>query len=411
MSRLTTKQIDNFKARNTPYKISDDNGLYIWIAVSGTKSWQYRYQVFPNGKKTDRVFTIGKYPELTLKQARAEHLILRTEVNHGIDVHKRKLSQRISTPTIKQSFKDVATEWNESRKSRVGKTTWDKDWSRVERFVFPMFANKNLEDMQGNDLIKQLTKVAQTNGRETAMRTMNHVSSILKYAMALGKIKHNVASGLTEYLPKPQVVNRKAILDPLLLGQYIYTVENNEWHRDLIGCAIRLIPHIFVRHSEMLSMKWKDIDWDKQTWIYEVGKTRNIGVRKHKVFLTEQVIKILEDCKKLSGDKENVFHGDSRNSEISQRATMYRIRELGFDRDTVHVHGFRASARTLGVDELKYESRVIELCLAHKTKEILGESYDRSDRFDDRRNFMNDWSDFLIDCKKKYQKSSIKIIN
>ena len=73
MSILTNKQIENLKGKDKPYRILDSNGLYLNIGVSGNKSWQYRYQVYENEKRKDRWFTIGKYPNLSLKQARAEH--------------------------------------------------------------------------------------------------------------------------------------------------------------------------------------------------------------------------------------------------------------------------------------------------------------------------------------------------
>ena len=410
MNKLKAIQLRQLKPKESNFRLSDGNGLFLLVSTTGTKSWQYRYQS-PITRK-EQIYTIGKYPELSLEQARTEHQILRAKVKTGNDIQKDKINLRIiekkKKKSKKETFEDSAIDWNEYRKKRVGKTTWDKDWSRVERFIFPRFADRELHQIQAKELLEQLTIVAKNNGRETAMRTMNHVASILKYAMALGKIQNNVAQGLTEYLPKPEVINHSAILDEKLLGQYIYTVENSDSSKDLIGCAIRLIPHIFARHSEILSMKWSDIDLDKKTWTYEVGKTRNTGVREQTVFLSEQVIKILEDCKKLSWNSDKVFMGGDRNGQISQRATMFRIRELGFDKDTVHVHGFRATARTLGYEKLGFGRDVVEKCLAHKTSEQLGESYDRTTLIPERKEFYNKWSDYLIECKTKYQRTKIK---
>ena len=412
MNKLKELQIKSIKPKDKDYRLSDGQGLFFLIRTSGSRSWQYRY-LSPITKK-EKIYTIGHYPQLSLAQARTECTILRASVNQGVCVQNTKIESRKDIPIVKDSFKDIAILWNETRKTRVGKTTWDKDISRVERFIYPKFADKPLDEIQANDLLNQLKIVAETTGRETAMRTMNHVSSILKYAMALGKIKYNVASGLTEYLPKPDVVNRKAILDEDLLGKFIYTIENNDSSHSLVGCALRLMPHIFVRHGEMLGMKWSEIDFKNKSWKYEVGKTKNLkgGVKEHTVFLSEQVIKILEDIKRLTHDKENVFHSPSSQSkEISQTAVNNLVRALGFDRNTVHIHGFRATARTMGEDKLMTDSRVIEMCLAHATREKLGTAYDRAQRLNDRQKFMNDWSDYLTDCKKKYQKSLIKIAN
>ena len=410
MSRFTNIELDNLKPRDKAYRVSDRNGLYINVGTSGTKTFQFRYQVYSNGKERDRWYTIGKYPKLTLKQARAELQVLRLDVSRGLDVQENKLARRklALTPKGKTTFKKVATDWLEHRKTRVGQNTWDKDWSRLERFILPNFATTDVKDILAKDLLDQMNKVAEINGRETAQRTMNQVGSVLKYAMRLGYVKHNVANGMTEYLPKPVITSHKAILDTTKLGEFVYVMENNEKSRDIVGCAMRIIPHIFVRHSEMLSMKWSDLNFKDRIWQYSVSKTKDKGVKEHTVFLSEQVLKILEDLKNLTAHKEKVFAGGDKYGQISQRAVLFRMREFGFTSEQVSHHGFRATARTLGVEKLKVESVVIEKCLAHKTKEVHGESYDRTTRLPEREEFYQTWSDFLIDCKNKYQKTKIK---
>ena len=409
---LTNKQLESFKAQEEVYKKSDGKGLYIWIATTGIMSWQYRYQIMIKGKRTDRVYTIGKYPELSLKQARTQHTVLRADVQSGLDVQLLKMNSRKIKPksSSKTSFKAVALEYIEYRKKQVGETTWNKDLSRLNRFVFPVFGNTLVTDLTTMEILTHMNKIAETNGRETAQRTVNQIASVLKYAMATNRVQNNVAVGLSEYLPKPEVINRKAILDETMLGQYIYTVENNDSSKDLVGCALRLMPHIFVRHSEMLAMKWSEIDWKKKTWTFAVSKTRTSGVKEHIVFLSEQVIKILKDCQDLTGNEDKVFHGGDKQGQISQRAVGYRLRELGFDKDTVSFHGFRATARTLGEDKLQFDSRVLETCLAHRTREALGTAYDRTKRLEDRQKFYIAYSDMLIDCKKMYQKTKIKSV-
>ena len=63
----------------------------------------------------------------------------------------------------------------------------------------------------------------------------------------------------------------------------------------------------------------------------------------------------------------------------------------------------------MGEDVLKFDTRVIDMCMAHKTKNPLGTAYDRAERLDDRKKFMNAWSDYLFDCMQKYQKSMSKL--
>ena len=403
---LTNKQLENLKPKDRPYKISDDSGLYIWVAVSGIMSWQYRYQVYPNGKKTDRVYTIGRYPDMSLRQARTIHQTLRLDVAKGIDVQKTKLKLRVINPKAKtkKSFRAITEKYLEFRKGRVVESTWSKDISRLERFIYPQFADMDCEDIQALDVLDHMKKIAEINGRETAHRTMNQMSQVLKFALQLGLVKYNVLAGMTSYLPKPDRKHHVAITDEKKLGEFIYTIENNDSAFDLVGCAVRLMPHLFVRHGEMLSMKWKDIDLKKGIWKYFVTKTKT----NQTVFLSDQVIKILEDCKRHTSKDEKVFKGGDKFGQISQRATMYRVRELGFDKETTSIHGFRTTARTLGYEKLGVNRDVVEKCLAHKTLEPLGESYDRTTLLPDRQKFYQSWSDYLSSLKNNHQRTKIK---
>lgn len=406
MKRLTDKEIDNLKAKDKPFKVNDSNGLYLLVGISGVKSWQFRYQVYENSNKKDRWYTIGTYPTLSLRQARAEHNILRTEVERGIDIQVNKLQRRkINAKTKhKKEFKAVCEKYLEYRKGKVVESTWSKDISRIERFIYPQFANTLVEDIQALDVLDHMKKIAEINGRETAHRTMNQMSQVLKFALQLGLIKYNVLAGMTSYLPKPDRKHHVAITDEKKLGEFIYTIENNDSAFDLVGCAVRLMPHLFCRHGEMLSMKWADINMKKGVWKYKVSKTSTMQT----VFLSEQAIRILEDCKRHTAKDEKVFRGGDKFGQISQRATMYRVRELGFDKETTSLHGFRTTARTLGYEKLGVNRDVVEKCLAHKTLEPLGESYDRTTLLPDRQKFYQSWSDYLTNLKNNHQRTKIK---
>ena len=410
MNKLTSVKITNEIAKGYIGRMPDTNGLYLLVRASGTHSWQFRYQS-PITKK-EKIYTIGNYPQWSLAQARTEHDILKGSVSKGVCVQTEKVESRKERPIVKDSFRDIAILWNDLRKTRVGKTTWDKDWSRLERFIFPHFAETPLDEIQASDLLKRLEKVAEFNGRETAMRTMNHVASVLKYAMALGKIRHNVANGLTEYLPKPNVVHRSQIKSSDVLGKLIYTINNHDASHSVVGCALRIMPHVFARHEDFLSMKWSELDLKAREWNYIVGKTKNLkgGVREMKVFLSDQVMKILEDVKRITGNEIQVFHSSSsQKGYITQTAHNKLLRRLGFDSKTIQVHGFRGTVRTLGYEKLGVNRDVVEKCLAHKTSEPLGEAYDQTTLMPDRKKFYQNWSDYLTECGREHQKSLIKL--
>ena len=309
---------------------------------------------------------------------------------------RKKFPQSRLTRTPEIGFSENV--WKKFPQNRLTRTPvlWKK---------FPQFANKKIEDIRPDEILKHITKLVDSIGRETGTRTLNVVKRVYDYAKVTGKVMYNNAEGLVKYINPPEVQNRKAFETPEELGKYIHTVENDESKHDLVGCALRLMPHIFVRHGEMLGMKWSEINWKKKEWVYEVGKTKKSGIQKQIVFLSEPVIKILEDIKKITGHKENVFYSLGKYKQLSQRATGYRLRELGFD---IHFHGFRANARTFGEEILKADEKVLEMCLAHVIPDSNRGAYSRGERLPDRKAFYNNWSDYLLQLKKEHQKKSIR---
>ena len=97
---LTEFEVKNAKPRNVSYMIRDEHGLYLRIDPSGCKYWIFRYWENKKEHKT----SLGPYPELSLKDARAKSDNLRSI---------RAKGERISTRSEKvpQLFSEVASEW------------------------------------------------------------------------------------------------------------------------------------------------------------------------------------------------------------------------------------------------------------------------------------------------------------
>ena len=421
MKRLSDAQIKKLKLKKSEYSMADGHGLRLLIRPNGSKLWQYRYHLKDDdGNRIERKKGLGTYPKISLSQARSQHSLFMNDVANGIDIVLRDKEERKKAKgIIDDIFMDYFYQWLDIKKTKVLPQTWDKDLNRIKRFIEPEFGDMKMKDISTQMLLRKLNQIAtakqsnpRASSRETAMRTLNVVFNVYKYWETISGEKYNPAHGLADYVQGDTTkTQRKAILDKQTMGRYIYTVENNDSSRDLVGCFVRLIPHVLVRHSELLSMEWKQIDFKKKEWTYVISKTKKTGVSDFTVYLTDQAIRILNDAKALTGNKDKVFAGNDKHGQLSQRATLYRIRELGFGKEDTTIHGFRASAMSLGQDELNANDRVIDICLGHATKNPLGVSYDRAQLKKQRIDFMRKWSDFLIESKTEYIKHhKIKLV-
>ena len=80
-------------------------------------------------------------------------------------------------------------------------------------------------------------------------------------------------------------------------------------------------------------------------------------------------------------------------------AFLSALRRMNIPKDEMTGHGFRAMARTLLHERLKFPAEVIEHQLAHKVADALGTAYNRTKFLDDRRAMMQAWSDYLDKLK------------
>lgn len=116
MSKITDKElrsrIKNHKL-GTEKKISVGDSLFLFITRAGTPVWRYYYR-FEGRQKT---FSIGAYPKVSLRQARASLHEARLKLSDGIDPSKEKQEKK-HKKTAGNNFHFYADQWFEISSSR-----------------------------------------------------------------------------------------------------------------------------------------------------------------------------------------------------------------------------------------------------------------------------------------------------
>ena len=100
--------------------------------------------------------------------------------------------------------------------------------------------------------------------------------------------------------------------------------------------------------------------------------------RAHKVPLTEQVLEMLAELAPITGEGKYLFPS-IRSSErpITDNTLNAALRRLGFGKDEVTAHGFRATASTLLNEMGKWHPDAIERQLAHVESNDIRRAYAR----------------------------------
>src|SRR5690606_35982061 len=150
---------------------------------------------------------------------------------------------------------------------------------------------------------------------------------------------------------------------------------------------------LFQRNGDLCSMKWSDIDLDAKTWTFSPSKTGNRAdmVSSLVVPLPAQAIELLQGLHEQTGHTDYVFYNNRRKEKFEHQQQLNKfLWRLGY-KDTHTPHGFRASARTLMVEQLGISETLIELQLGHNVRDANGRAYNRVTMIDKRRDMMQKW--------------------
>jgi integrase len=118
--------------------------------------------------------------------------------------------------------------------------------------------------------------------------------------------------------------------------------------------------------------------------------------RPHQVPLSPTVIKLLEKTHSLTGPTGFVFPAaHTKRGPMSENTLNGALRRLGFRKDEVTAHGFRATASTLLNESGKFSPDCIERALGHGPTNAVRAAYHRGEYWDDRVHMARWWSDLL----------------
>jgi integrase len=167
----------------------------------------------------------------------------------------------------------------------------------------------------------------------------------------------------------------------------------------VVKCALQIAPLVFVRPGELRHAEWSEIDLEKAEW--SISGTKMKMGEDHLVPLSSQVVEILTELKKLTGEGRFAFRTQiSPDSCIGEGTLVTALRTLGYDKTEMTTHGFRAMARTILDEVLQVRPDLIEHQLAHAVKDPNGRAYNRTKFLEQRRAMMQTWADYLDGLKE-----------
>lgn len=373
-------------------KLSDGKGLYLLITPTGGRYWRFDY-TFDGKRKT---LALGTYPEIALLTVRERHMTARSMVANGTDPGTAKKLQAEQERIEAETFKDVTLQWYELKKATWSAAHATRQLKRLEQYIFPAIGNRQISTITTPQLLALLRAVSESS-LEVAHKLKYSIDMIYRHAIITGRTDTNPAVSLKGILPPvknnhfPAPITAKDAA-PLLRAIDVYGGSF------IVKTALRLAPLLFVRPGNLQQMEWAELDLENALWSIPGPKMKM--KQAFLVPLSRQVVQIIKDIQPLTGAGKYVFPSYRTHERcMSNNAVNVALRTMGFEKEFIVGHGFRAMARTMLHEVLKFQPDVIEAQLAHAVPDRLGNAYNRCTHIEDRTVMMQAWADYLDKVK------------
>ncbi|MFC7516591.1 tyrosine-type recombinase/integrase [Herbaspirillum sp. GCM10030257] len=375
-------------------KHSDGHGLYLLVKAAG-KYWRMNYR-FAGKQKT---LALGVYPDVSLAKARQRRDKARTQLAEGVDPSQAKRDEkRTKTLAAAQTFEAVAREWLRKTEANREASTHGKVTTWLEKDVFPFIGSKPICTIGPRDVLLTVRTMEARGAIDSAHRVKQICGQVFRFAVATGSAERDVTADLRGALAAVPRTNYAAITDPKQVGDLMRSIHAYRGHPYAVA-ALKLTPLVFVRPGELRGAEWAEIDLDAAEWRIP-GRKMKMGVD-HIVPLSTQAVEILRGIQSLTGQGKYVFPSvRTRERCLSENTLNAALRSMGYAKEVMTAHGFRAMARTI-MDELLGERiDLIEHQLAHAVKDPNGRAYNRTAHLPARREMMQRWANYLDKLRK-----------
>lgn len=385
---LTDIVIRKAKPGPKTIKMSDGGGLQLWLEPDGARRWRLAYRF--GGKQ--KLLAVGVYPGVTLIEARASRDTARKLLADGVDPGAaKKAAKQQQAKDQTHTFDAIAREVidKKRREGKAARTIVKFEW--FMSLARPALGARPIAAITAPDVLAVLRPIEARGNVETAKKLRGGIGQVFRFAIATGRAEGDPTGALKGALASPVVTHRAAITDPVAFGALLRAIEGYAGGPET-KAALNLLTLTFVRPGELRSMEWSEVDLDAAIWTIPKGKMKMR--RPHRVPLVPRSVTILRELHGVTGGGKYVFPSVRTSARpMSENTINAALRRLGFTKEEMCGHGFRAAASSMLNESGKFNPDAIERQLAHVDNDNVRRAYHRADYWEERVDMMVYWAD------------------
>lgn len=394
VTMLNDRILKNAKPTEKAYKLTDRDGMYAYVATSGTISFRFDYHF--NGRR--ETFTIGRYGIISLAEARERLMVAKKQLEQGISPAKEKRERKEATKTG-ETFGAWFIKYMDNADFADSTRQFRKDV--YERNIRRVFDNKKMSEITTQDIRTLCDKIKLRGAPSAALFVRDIFAHVYQFAISKGLAVSNPAREIAP-LSIARVKARERALSEREIKTFLKYLEKSDVY-PTSKKGLQLILLTLVRKGELINAKWHEIDFDEKIW--RIPAERMKARRAHNVYLSNQTIEILKYLKILAENSPYILPARGKPNQAMAMSSLNRAikkvlalaRNDGIAFVDFTVHDLRRTGSTI-LHEQGYQSDWIEKALAHEQRGVRA-VYNKAEYADQRRKMLQDWADWIDNLK------------
>jgi integrase len=367
VKKFTAISVEALKPQLTQYEATDGSGLRLIIFPSGKKTWCLRYRKPNSGRPAKLVF--GKWPSMTLAQARVALEKARLDLDQGIDPagakQEAKAAAEIAKGDTLRAIAEQHLRYEESKPTGKQLRTIDQRRSTFERLIFPVLGGRPIHEIKRSEIVRLLDHIEAARGPRAADEALSVLNIVYGWAVLRHEnLTNPIIKSMRRTTPKGRM--RTRVLDNGELRKVWIACEG----LGAFGAFIRFLLLTATRRNESARATWSEV----VNGIWRIPAERFKSEREHVVPLSRAAQDLLASVPVISGC-DFIFTNDGQRAIGGFSAAKRKLDQasgvVGW-----RLHDLRRVSRSL-LSRAKVSPEIAERCLGHSVGGHLGKTYDQ----------------------------------
>ena len=358
-------------------------GFGIRVSPKGTKSFILVFRVDGRARR----LTIGRYPTLSLAEARSLAKQALSEIAQGNDPAEKKKQSRNTSERDPFAFESFVAEFIE-KYARPKNKDWAESHRLLKREFVKHWGKRDIRKINKPDITLIIDGIVTRGSPSAANHALAAIRRLFNWAVERGVIDFSPCQGLK---PPGKLKSRERVLsDDELVA--IWNAASSEAYP--FGIITQLLMLTGQRRGEVIAMRWQDLDLTHSVW--SLPGDLNKSGRAHEIPLTPSAVIILRQLPRLH--EVLVFPANRKGTDnpVSGIGKAKQRIEKSSDVADWRLHDIRRTVAT-GMARLKITPHVVEKVLNHSSGTFSGVAgvYNRFGYLPEMREALEAWEAHL----------------